>query len=165
MCYTWDVGGAWLSWLERTVHIREVIGSSPIAPTVLNHTRFQPWKPCGFRLPWGPLGRRKPPRGENGDRDAPHRYLKTSSDTAPFSRQQIIVHGGNSVAISPHPPQAKVDSAQRLCYHLFSSMGAMRMTPERTARLMNNVPWAMTVQGTCCCACSWVVRFHHHHTP
>ena len=27
--------GAWLSWLERAVHIREVIGSSPIAPIVL----------------------------------------------------------------------------------------------------------------------------------
>ena len=25
--------GSWLSWLERTVHIREVIGSSPIGPT------------------------------------------------------------------------------------------------------------------------------------
>ena len=25
--------GAWLSWLERTVHIREVTGSSPVAPT------------------------------------------------------------------------------------------------------------------------------------
>ena len=25
--------GAWLSWLERTVHIREVVGSSPSAPT------------------------------------------------------------------------------------------------------------------------------------
>ena len=24
--------GAWLSWLERTVHIREVVGSSPSAP-------------------------------------------------------------------------------------------------------------------------------------
>ena len=29
MCYR----GAWLSWLERTVHIREVVGSSPSAPT------------------------------------------------------------------------------------------------------------------------------------
>jgi hypothetical protein len=27
--------GAWLSWSERAVHIREVIGSSPIAPTSL----------------------------------------------------------------------------------------------------------------------------------
>ncbi len=26
--------GAWLSWLERTVHIREVRGSSPLAPTI-----------------------------------------------------------------------------------------------------------------------------------
>ena len=25
--------GGWLSWLERAVHIREVIGSSPIPPT------------------------------------------------------------------------------------------------------------------------------------
>ncbi len=25
--------GGWLSWLERTVHIREVIGSNPIPPT------------------------------------------------------------------------------------------------------------------------------------
>ena len=33
LCYTRSVKGAWLSWLERTVHIREVIGSSPIAPT------------------------------------------------------------------------------------------------------------------------------------
>ena len=24
--------GAWLSWLERTVHIRKVVGSSPSAP-------------------------------------------------------------------------------------------------------------------------------------
>jgi hypothetical protein len=27
--------GAWLSWLERAVHIREVVGSSPIAPISL----------------------------------------------------------------------------------------------------------------------------------
>ena len=26
------VAGAWLRWLERTVHIREVTGSSPVAP-------------------------------------------------------------------------------------------------------------------------------------
>ena len=25
--------GGWLSWLERAVHIREVIGSNPIPPT------------------------------------------------------------------------------------------------------------------------------------
>ena len=26
--------GSWLSWLERAVHIREVIGSNPILPTL-----------------------------------------------------------------------------------------------------------------------------------
>ena len=25
--------GDWLSWLERTVHIREVTGSNPVSPT------------------------------------------------------------------------------------------------------------------------------------
>jgi|YNPNPStandDraft_1061719.scaffolds.fasta_scaffold39432_3 hypothetical protein len=29
----WLLMGAWLSWLERTVHIREVTGSNPVAPT------------------------------------------------------------------------------------------------------------------------------------
>ncbi len=26
--------GDWLSWLERTVHIREVTGSNPVSPTI-----------------------------------------------------------------------------------------------------------------------------------
>jgi hypothetical protein len=29
--------GDWLSWLERTVHIREVTGSNPVSPTILLH--------------------------------------------------------------------------------------------------------------------------------
>jgi hypothetical protein len=28
------VVGDWLSWLERTVHIREVTGSNPVSPTI-----------------------------------------------------------------------------------------------------------------------------------
>ena|GEM_PF-1394655 len=34
--------GAWLSWLERTVHIREVVGSSPSAPTSPLRLAFSP---------------------------------------------------------------------------------------------------------------------------
>ena len=33
--------GAWLSWLERTVHIRKVVGSSPSAP-ILYLTLYLP---------------------------------------------------------------------------------------------------------------------------
>jgi hypothetical protein len=29
--------GDWLSWLERTVHIREVTGSNPVSPTTFTH--------------------------------------------------------------------------------------------------------------------------------
>ena len=28
--------GDWLSWLERTVHIREVTGSNPVSPTTFH---------------------------------------------------------------------------------------------------------------------------------
>jgi hypothetical protein len=34
-CYNVAAQGGWLSWLERAVHIREVIGSTPIPPTLL----------------------------------------------------------------------------------------------------------------------------------
>ena len=38
---------AWLSWLEHTVHIREVTGSSPVASTT-----FYQSAPVTFRLVW-----------------------------------------------------------------------------------------------------------------
>jgi hypothetical protein len=52
--------GAWLSWSERAVHIREVIGSSPIAPIVL-HPQERHGSPAdliSLVYSWGaPVGR------------------------------------------------------------------------------------------------------------
>ena len=39
---------AWLSWLEHTVHIREVTGSSPVAST----NTLKPYYLVGFFFCW-----------------------------------------------------------------------------------------------------------------
>ena len=36
--------GDWLSWLERTVHIREVTGSNPVSPTTPSLTVASTWR-------------------------------------------------------------------------------------------------------------------------
>ena len=52
------IQGAWLSWLERTVHIREVVGSSPSVPTTTTKEHLLPGAflfhlPAPLRSPWG----------------------------------------------------------------------------------------------------------------
>ena len=48
--------GDWLSWLERAVHIREVTGSNPVSPTIVNpraKAESATAPPCGVRAQAG----------------------------------------------------------------------------------------------------------------